>query len=235
LSKELDVYEKNVFFNDWAPYDDRQNYLLEADVGVSLHFSHLETHFSFRTRLLDYFWAGLPIIVTRGDVLSELIEQHQLGWTVGYESVDDVTAAILESADVSRAEFGDRFAAITPQLDWNVTLQPLIEFCRRPQCAPDRHRARSDCQSLTALKLISQIDAMRRNINAKDERMIHLENLVREYKSQLVHMEHLRNVVAARDAEIERLRDDINQIRQGRVMRLLDGVNHILTGAFLKK
>ena len=235
LSKELDLYEKNVFFNDWAPYDDRQNYLLEADVGISLHFAHLETHFSFRTRLLDYLWAGLPIIVTQGDVLSNLVKERQLGWTVGYESVDDVTAAILESAGVSRAEFGDRFAAITPQLDWDVTLQPLIEFCRQPRCAPDRRRARSDCQSLAALKLISQIDAMRRDINAKDERMIHLESLVREYKSQLVHMEHLNNTVAARDAEIERVRDDINQIKQGRVMRLLDGVNHIFTGAFLKK
>ncbi|MCP4538742.1 MAG: glycosyltransferase family 4 protein [Chloroflexi bacterium] len=234
LSKELGLYEKNVFFNDWTPYDERQNYLLEADVGVSLHFSHLETHFSFRTRLLDYIWAGLPVIVTQGDVLGDLIEDHQLGWAVGYESVDDVTAAILKSADVSRSEFSDRFSAITPQLNWDVALQPLIKFCREPRCAPDRHRARNDWQSLAGLKLTSHIDAMRRDINEKDKRMIYLESVVQEHKSQLVHMEHLKNVVTARDGEIEHLQDTIKQIRQGRVMRLMDGINHIIKGAFLK-
>ena len=29
----------------------------EADLGVSTHREHLETHFSFRTRMLDYLWA----------------------------------------------------------------------------------------------------------------------------------------------------------------------------------
>lgn len=152
LSQELGLYEKCVFFNDWTPYNERQNYLLEADVGISLHFAHLETHFSFRTRLLDYIWAALPIIVTRGDVLSTFIEQHQLGWVVDYESVDGVTAAILESAGASRGEFRFRFAAVTPQLSWDTVMQPLVDFCREPRYAPDRQRARSSVQSLTALK-----------------------------------------------------------------------------------
>jgi glycosyltransferase involved in cell wall biosynthesis len=218
LSQELDLYEKCVFFNDWVSYDERQNYLLEADVGVSLHFAHLETHFSFRTRLLDYIWAGLPVIVTRGDVLSDLIEDHQLGWAVGYESVDDVTAAILESASVSRSEFGARFAAITPQLNWDVALQPLIEFCREPRCAPDKHRARNDWQSLAALKLISHINALRRDINTRDDRVEHNANVITALKRQM----------AAKDAEIERLQETIDQIRQGRVMRLLDRISRVV-------
>ena len=39
------------------PYDERADYLLDADVGVSTHFPHIETEFSFRTRILDYLWA----------------------------------------------------------------------------------------------------------------------------------------------------------------------------------
>ncbi len=220
LSQELDLYEKHVFFNDWVSYDERQSYLLEADVGVSLHFAHLETHFSFHTRLLDYIWSGLPVIVTRGDVLSDLIEDHRLGWTVGYESVDDVTAAILESVDVPRSEFRARFTAVAPQLDWDVALQPLIEFCREPRCAPDRHRARNAWQSLAALKLTSYIEAMRRDLNARDDRAAHNANIIADLKHQ----------VAAQDAEIERLRETIDQIRQGRVMRLLDRINRLVKG-----
>ncbi|MBL7201593.1 MAG: glycosyltransferase, partial [Anaerolineae bacterium] len=47
LSKELGLYERSVFFNDWVPYGERQNHLLEADVGVSLHLDHVETRFAF--------------------------------------------------------------------------------------------------------------------------------------------------------------------------------------------
>src|SRR4029077_10583123 len=57
LADELGLTAKNVFFNEkWVPYAERQNYLLDADVGVSTHFEHIETTFSFRTRILDYLW-----------------------------------------------------------------------------------------------------------------------------------------------------------------------------------
>ena len=54
----------------WVAYDERQNYLLEADIGVSSHLDHVETAFSFRTRMLDYLWAGLPMVTTQGDTLA---------------------------------------------------------------------------------------------------------------------------------------------------------------------
>ena len=49
--------------------DERAGYLLDADIAVSTHFEHVETAFSFRTRVLDYLWAGLPSVSDRGDVL----------------------------------------------------------------------------------------------------------------------------------------------------------------------
>ena len=80
LAYTFGLINKSVFFNEtWIPYDERENYLLEADMGVSTHFEHLETRYSFRTRLLDYIWAGLPIVATKGDTFGELIEKHHLG------------------------------------------------------------------------------------------------------------------------------------------------------------
>ena len=65
LAAELGLVDRHVFFNEqWVAYDDRQNYLLDADIGVSTHFHHVETEFSFRTRILDYLWAGLPFVTT---------------------------------------------------------------------------------------------------------------------------------------------------------------------------
>ena len=62
LSRELGLLDRNVIFNDqWVRYEDRVNYLLEADVGVSANFPQVETRFSFRTRILDCIWASLPV------------------------------------------------------------------------------------------------------------------------------------------------------------------------------
>ncbi len=63
----------------WTPYRERGALLAAADLGVSAHPDHLESRFAFRTRLLDYLWAGLPIVSTRGDVLGDLVERRGLG------------------------------------------------------------------------------------------------------------------------------------------------------------
>ncbi|MFM7985081.1 MAG: glycosyl transferase, partial [Candidatus Fonsibacter sp.] len=48
LSNQLGLTNKNVFFvNDWINYEERSQYLLNANVGVSAHFDHIETQFSF--------------------------------------------------------------------------------------------------------------------------------------------------------------------------------------------
>ena len=61
LAQTLGLTGEQVFFHEtWVPYADRQNWLLDADAGVTTHFEHVETTFAFRTRLLDYLWAGLP-------------------------------------------------------------------------------------------------------------------------------------------------------------------------------
>ena len=68
LSDELGLTGKTVFFNDWTPYDRRQDVYLDATAIVSLHHAHLESRFSFRTRLLDALWGRVPIVCTSGDV-----------------------------------------------------------------------------------------------------------------------------------------------------------------------
>ena len=66
-ARERGLEGRYVHFNHgWVPYEERQSYLLEADLGISAHHEHLEARFSFRTRVLDYLWAGLPMVLTQG-------------------------------------------------------------------------------------------------------------------------------------------------------------------------
>jgi glycosyltransferase involved in cell wall biosynthesis len=224
LSRSLGLLDKAVFFNDWVPYRKRQNYLLEADLGASLHFAHVETRFSFRTRLLDYIWAGLPMMVTQGDVLSDLVESHHLGWTVGYEDLDGVTDAILQGLDVHREEFRDRFAAVAQELTWEKVLQPLVSFCRNPRLAPDRHLQGDDLQALPTLKLVSLIDALRRDINQRDEQIATLNHLLRESQATASRQQATATHQQARIADLQA---ELEAIKQGRVMRLMNRVDRM--------
>jgi len=140
LAQELGLLERHVFFGQWVPYEDWPNYLLEADVGVSLHFATVETRFAFRTRLLDYIWAGLPIVATRGDALSDLIAAHDLGLLVEAENVEQLTAALRLLLDTPnrRAIYRARCQQVTASLTWEAVIEPLARFCRRPHLAPDK-------------------------------------------------------------------------------------------------
>jgi glycosyltransferase involved in cell wall biosynthesis len=135
LAKELDVYERQVFFNfGWVPYAERQNFLLEADLGVSAHFDNVETRFAFRTRLLDYLWAGLPTITTRGDALGDLVRARGLGRALEVEDADAWAAAIAELLDDegAGARARDAVAAVRDEFAWPRVVAVLADLVREP-------------------------------------------------------------------------------------------------------
>jgi glycosyltransferase involved in cell wall biosynthesis len=140
LSEELGLTDEFVFFNEgWVDYDDRQNYLLDADVGVSTHLDHVETAFSFRTRILDYFWASLPVVATAGDAFAELIEARRLGLIVPPEDVDaleDALFTVLTDDDLAQ-ECRTNVAAVAPEYRWGRVLVPVLDLCTAPRRAPD--------------------------------------------------------------------------------------------------
>ena len=141
LASRLGLLDKNVFFNEqWVDLDDRQSYLTEADVGVSTHFDHIETTLSFRTRILDYMWARLPIVTTRGDSFGDLVAAEGMGRSVP-ERDPEALADALESMLYDGAARKTAIAAvdrIRSEFTWEQVLRPLVAFCRDPRPAPDR-------------------------------------------------------------------------------------------------
>lgn len=143
LARSLGVLDTAVVFNDsWVEYTDRQNYLLDADAGVSTHFDHIETTFSFRTRILDYLWAGLPMVVTAGDSFADLVETEGLGIVVPAEDEAALEAALerilFDEAFIAAATA--RIAEVRERFRWRVTLAPLVAFVDDPRPSGDRGR-----------------------------------------------------------------------------------------------
>lgn len=140
LADELGVLGTSVIFNkEWIPFDERSEYLLDANIGVSTHFSHLETDFSFRTRMLDYLWTNLPMISSAGDTFADLIEQYNLGIAVPTEDVDALASAIARYLEQPHlvAEALPGIQKLASELSWENVVKPLEAFINRGRPAPD--------------------------------------------------------------------------------------------------
>jgi glycosyltransferase involved in cell wall biosynthesis len=144
LAGSLGLTGTHVFFSDsfstgWIPYAERGRYLAEATIGVSTHHEHIETAYSFRTRILDYLWAGLPVVTTGGDELAALISSSGAGRVVGAGDVTGLVQtlqSLLSDHDALSAAARES-AALGRQFHWAAVAQPLVDFCAAPYRAPD--------------------------------------------------------------------------------------------------
>ncbi|HEX2695813.1 MAG TPA: glycosyltransferase, partial [Acidobacteriota bacterium] len=134
LARELELLDRSVFFNEeWVDYAKRGRYFREADIGVSVHFTHFETYYSFRIRLLDYLKYELPILCTDGDYFADLVRKEGLGRTVASGDEDALVRAILELAgDAERRKaIKGRLAAVKGRFLWDRVSEPLVAHCRK--------------------------------------------------------------------------------------------------------
>jgi hypothetical protein len=211
LSRELGLYGDHVLFCEGIPYDERGSLLLEADVGLCYHPDHLEARFSFRTRLLDYIWAGLPVITGAGDVLGELVAAEGLGYAVPPDDVDGMVAAmraLLQEPDPRRAR-REAFARVRARFVWEEVAAPLVDFCRAPRHAADwRVEAYATYRSSDWENLIYE--------NAENR---HQVGVLRR---------RLQDVIEERDALIAEKDAVIDRLRNGRIMRVIISVQEFL-------
>ncbi len=140
LSKELGLYNDKVFFNEWTPYSARQTLLLESDAGLSIHLERIETEFSYRTRVMDYIWAGLPVITTEGDSIAKMVREENIGEVVKYEDTTRL-ARVIESV-LSNKSLQDIYRKnlkkIRHRFFWENVSKPLVKYCRNPYFAADK-------------------------------------------------------------------------------------------------
>lgn len=135
LANELGVLNTHVFFQSgWVRYDERQNWLLESDVGVSAHHATVESRFAFRTRALDYIWAGLPMILSAGDYFGDWVARENLGHAIAPGDVQGWEHAILALASDSgaRARIKTRLQDSKAQFSWQRVAEPLVRYCAKP-------------------------------------------------------------------------------------------------------
>lgn len=157
------LLDRSVFFNDrWVPYSERADWLLEADCAVSAHLDHLETRFAFRTRLLDCFWGGLPIVCTAGDDLAARVERDDLGAAVPPADAAELAAALERVLDRGRAAYAERLATAAAEHHWDRVAAPLVRFAT----ATDRPRRTAHAPHPARFARTTAFRAARSTLNA---------------------------------------------------------------------
>ncbi|MFN2384733.1 MAG: hypothetical protein ABR576_00310 [Thermoanaerobaculia bacterium] len=130
-ARGIDPQGRSIFFSPWLPYERRADLYAASDLLVSISSPGLETDLSFRTRLLDAAWGGLPSVSIGGGTLARDLDREGGGLSVS-RSASALTAAVAELlADGDRrrrlAEAARRFAA---RQSWAEVVAPLAAWCR---------------------------------------------------------------------------------------------------------
>jgi len=137
LSRSLGLLDRNVFFLDeWTAYDRRHEYLLDADVGLTLHRDTAEAPFAARARQMDYLWTGLPCVLASGDEIAACFGSAGYARLVTPGDSAAAASALLELIEHRPAREAARAAglALAERFRWSRLVEPLIaeiEDCRR--------------------------------------------------------------------------------------------------------
>ncbi len=142
LAEEIGERERSIVFLEWVSYDEREALLLEADVGVALHPVHVETRYSARTRVLDYLWARLPVLITEGDVTSEWVAEYGVGRVVPESDPRAVADALCDLLSQPKESLASAFTPLLARFSWPQVVQPLLRYCLEGAYAPDRRERR---------------------------------------------------------------------------------------------
>lgn len=186
LSEELGLLNRSVIFlEEWIPYHERGAYLAEANVGVSAHLPGIETRLAFRTRLLDYLWARLPIICSSGDCLSAEFEEYRIARCAEPEDVQhwrELLSIFYKNRkfQASRAESASYLAEY---YTWDYVVEPLSAFCDNPRRMSMPTPSRPD----NAAHRIAELE------QALDERQAYVRHVEQQYHqavAQLAEYQH---------------------------------------------
>jgi glycosyltransferase involved in cell wall biosynthesis len=134
LAGDLGLLGSVIHFHDgWIAYAERDAWLTQAACVISTHADHLESRFAYRTRLLDCFWAGVPVVCTSGDDLAERVQLEGLGAVAPPGDADALSAALGQVLERGREAYAPGLRAAAEAQTWRRVAQPLARWIGEPR------------------------------------------------------------------------------------------------------
>lgn len=129
----------NVVFQDWVKYDDRADWYLDSDLVVVINKIGDENELAWRTRVVDYIWADLPIITNGGDPLGEILLDSNAAIKLGSLSSKAISESLINALkdDKTLQTVKGNLEKIRPQFYWNEVTKDLVKDINTHAMAPD--------------------------------------------------------------------------------------------------
>jgi glycosyltransferase involved in cell wall biosynthesis len=211
LADSLGLLDRRVVFHGPVPSAKRGALMLEADIGLCFNHDSLETRLAYRTRTIDYIWAGLPMILGSGDDLGERVAEAGIGHALAPGDVSGLSRAMSEMLSDSRwrERREPAFATLRNEMTWTRVMQPLIKFCREPRKTFDSRTFDDPRVDKSASERIAQLK-------------LDCDKLTDE-------IENLTFNLDCKNNEVDALKAHISALENGRVFRLMTGLQRRLS------
>lgn len=141
-AKGRGLLDKNVFFPDkWIPFAQRGNYLTECDAGVVSSPDIPEANLFLKTRIYDYLWAELPVILNDCEAFAPVIREKGLGLVVKTGDAGDWAKKIMEIRNNKKLknEIIENIRAYKKELTWDKALKPIEKYLDKPSKLRDKY------------------------------------------------------------------------------------------------
>jgi glycosyltransferase involved in cell wall biosynthesis len=152
------VLDRNVFFNtEWVPYAERGRWMNAAECALVCHRAGLEARFCFRSRVLDCYWARLPVVSTTGDLFSDEIEREDIGATAPPSDPTAMASAIERVLERGRSSYAESMERVAGRYRWADAVTALARFALAdgdpPRIGEDRRRPPASAFRAAAYRL----------------------------------------------------------------------------------
>ena len=203
-----------IFFLDWVPYDERSQYLLEADIGISLTLRTIENRYAVRARSLDYLWTSLPCILTTGDELADVLKGIGLATQVQPGDVQAIANAILKILGdaTPRARFRQQNETVIEAWRWSTLVKATLDFSIHPHLSQDSQIARGRIGSLVQAR--TSWDVLTTKLHILNQEKFDIQSQFAEVQTE----------AATLHTQLEQLRKHLNLVERGKVMRTLNAL-----------
>lgn len=120
------LIEKFIIIMDWIPYNERLRAYSSSSLALCLYPNSFETELSFRTRILDFLYGGLPVIALKGNPLEKYLNEED-GVFFLERDVNLIVEKIIELLKISKEQRINFSKNIIEKFSWRKVLKPLLE------------------------------------------------------------------------------------------------------------
>lgn len=135
LAKKHGLLGKNIFLTDWVPFLERESYLTECDAGIVTSPDIPEANFFLKTRIYDYLWAELPVLLGDNEAFAGVVMKNRLGLITKCGQADDWAKNIvyLYKNKKVQKQIKTNIKKIKKEMTWKKTLKPIEIFLKNPK------------------------------------------------------------------------------------------------------